>query len=53
MILIKRVERHDLLENVIVSSKFRGLGIGKRLMKEIERISKGMGCYYTMHMSYL
>ena len=40
-----------VIENVIVSSKYRGFGIGKKLMNEIERIGKEKGCYYTMFVS--
>jgi GNAT superfamily N-acetyltransferase len=40
-----------VIENVIVTSAFRGLGIGKKLMIEIERIGKEKNCYYTMFVS--
>jgi ribosomal protein S18 acetylase RimI-like enzyme len=40
-----------VIENVIVSNKFRGQGIGKKLMFEIEKIGKERNCYYTMFVS--
>jgi ribosomal protein S18 acetylase RimI-like enzyme len=40
-----------VIENVIVSNKYRGQGIGKKLMLEIEKIAKERNCYYTMFVS--
>lgn len=40
-----------VVENVIVSKNFRGHGIGKKLMLELERIGKERNCYYTMFVS--
>ena len=40
-----------VIENVIVSSGFRGKGIGKKLMIEIEDIAKRNNCYYIMFVS--
>lgn len=40
-----------VIENVIVSNEYRGKGIGKKLMTEIERIAKEKNCYYTMFVS--
>jgi len=40
-----------VIENVIVSNEFRGKGIGKKLMTEIERLAKEKNCYYTMFVS--
>ncbi len=40
-----------VIENVIVSNKLRGQGIGKELMFEIEKIAKEKNCYYTMFVS--
>ncbi len=40
-----------VVENVIVSSIYRGKGIGKLLMIEIEKIAKERDCYYAMFIS--
>jgi GNAT superfamily N-acetyltransferase len=40
-----------VIENVIVSGEYRGRGIGKWLMEEIERIGRAQNCYYTMFVS--
>jgi Predicted acetyltransferase len=40
-----------VIENVIVSSEFRGQGIGKKLMLEIEKIGRNKNCYYIMFVS--
>lgn len=40
-----------VIENVIVLEKYRGRGIGKALMVEIERISIERGCYYVVFVS--
>jgi ribosomal protein S18 acetylase RimI-like enzyme len=40
-----------VIENVIVLSAYRGLGIGKKMMIEIERIGKENNCFYTMFVS--
>ena len=37
-----------VLENFIVDKSFRGKGIGKALMAEIEKIASGHHCNYTM-----
>jgi len=40
-----------VLETVIVSSEYRGMGIGNRLMKRIEEIAKEKGCKEIMFVS--
>jgi ribosomal protein S18 acetylase RimI-like enzyme len=40
-----------VIENVIVSSRFRGQGIGKKLMLEMEKIGRERNCYYIMFVS--
>lgn len=40
-----------VIENVIVSDRFRGQGIGKKLMNEIEGIGRGKDCYYMVFVS--
>jgi len=40
-----------VIENVIVLKKYRGKGIGKLLMSEIEEIGKKRNCYYSMLVS--
>ena len=40
-----------VIENVIVTAAYRGKGIGKLLINEIERIGKTRNCYYTMFVS--
>lgn len=40
-----------VVENVIVSSAHRGLGIGRRLFQELEAIAKSRGCAYIMFVS--
>ncbi len=40
-----------VIENVIVLSKARGKGIGKKLMIEIERIGKKKNCHYIIFVS--
>lgn len=40
-----------LIENVIVSENFRGKGIGRELMRTIEKICVERNCYYTIFVS--
>jgi ribosomal protein S18 acetylase RimI-like enzyme len=40
-----------VVENVIVSNQFRGQGIGKRLMLEMEKIGMERNCHYIMFVS--
>ncbi len=40
-----------LIENVIVSEKYRRQGVGKALMLNIENTSVSKNCYYTMFVS--
>jgi ribosomal protein S18 acetylase RimI-like enzyme len=40
-----------VVENVIVSNQFRGQGIGKRLMLEMEKIGRKRDCHYIMFVS--
>jgi ribosomal protein S18 acetylase RimI-like enzyme len=40
-----------VVENVIVSNQFRGQGIGKRLMLEMEKIGIKRDCHYIMFVS--
>jgi len=40
-----------LIENVIVSEKFRGQGIGRELMAKIESIAVERGCSYIIFVS--
>lgn len=40
-----------VVENVIVSSIRRGLGIGRRLFEELEAIAKSRNCSYVMFVS--
>jgi GNAT superfamily N-acetyltransferase len=40
-----------VLENVIVSTKYRGRGIGSQLLKRIENIAQERNCYYIMFVS--
>lgn len=40
-----------VIENVVVSSTFRGQGIGRKLMIEIENVGKSKNCHYTMFVS--
>ena len=40
-----------LIENVIVAEKFRGQGVGKELMRSIEKICVDRNCYYTIFVS--
>ncbi len=40
-----------VIENVIVSSKFRGQGVGRQLMEKVESIARERNCYYTMFIS--
>lgn len=40
-----------VIENVIVSSDYRGKGIGKKIMLELERIAHSWDCFYTMFVS--
>jgi GNAT superfamily N-acetyltransferase len=40
-----------VVENVIVSHRARRQGIGKKLMLEIERITKERDCYYMIFVS--
>lgn len=36
---------YAIVENVIVDSKYRGLGIGKKLLRKAQEIAKDRGCY--------
>ncbi len=49
--LVGECQPFMVIENVIVSSEFRGIGIGKKLMIEIERVAKEKNCSYTMFVS--
>jgi len=40
-----------VIENVIVSRRYRRRGIGKRLMRKIEEIARERNCYYIMFVS--
>lgn len=40
-----------VIENVIVAGNYRGQGIGRKLMSEIERVAKERDCYYIMFVS--
>lgn len=40
-----------VIENVIVSNKYRGGGIGRLLMQYMESIARERGCYYIMFVS--
>lgn len=40
-----------VIENVIVSTEYRGRGIGRRLMECMESIARERGCYYIMFVS--
>ena len=40
-----------VIENVIVTKRLRGQGVGKKLMNEIEKISKENNCHYVMFVS--
>jgi len=40
-----------VLENVVVSHKFRGLGLGRKIMNEMENIAKLADCYYIIFVS--
>jgi len=51
--LVEECKPFMVIENVIVLSEFRGLGIGKEMMIEIEKIGKERDCFYTMFVSGL
>ncbi|OAB43766.1 GNAT family N-acetyltransferase [Paenibacillus glacialis] len=40
-----------VIENVVISLKFRGLGLGKKIMNEMENIAKRAECYYIIFVS--
>ncbi|WP_145025744.1 GNAT family N-acetyltransferase [Paenibacillus sp. Y412MC10] len=40
-----------VIENVVVSDRFRRLGIGKQLMINIEAIARERDCYYVIFVS--
>lgn len=49
--LVSECKPFMVIENVIVKSAWRGRGIGKMLMEEIEEIGRKRDCYYTMFVS--
>ncbi|WP_407310138.1 GNAT family N-acetyltransferase [Desulfosporosinus sp. SB140] len=49
--LVGKCNPFMVIENVIVKSTWRGRGIGKMLIEEIEKIGRLRGCYYTMFVS--
>ncbi len=40
-----------VIENVVISHKFRGLGLGRKIMNEMEAIAKRKDCYYIIFVS--
>lgn len=42
-----------VLENMIVSKKYRKLGVGKKLVQQVEQIARNRNCYYIMLVSLL
>lgn len=36
------------IEDIVISSKYRGRGIGKYLVKELDKLAKNTGCYKTV-----
>lgn len=40
-----------VIENVVVTSSYRGKGVGKLLMQKVEVMGKERDCYYTMFVS--
>jgi ribosomal protein S18 acetylase RimI-like enzyme len=40
-----------VIENVVVSTEYRGKSIGTKLMKGIEEIARDRNCYYTIFVS--
>jgi len=49
--LVRKCKPFMVIENVIVKSAWRGLGVGAKLMEEIEGIGRSRGCYFTMFVS--
>ncbi len=49
--LVGQCRRFMVVENVIVSRSYRRQGIGRRLMRAIERIGRKRNCYYIMFVS--
>lgn len=49
--LVHKCKPFMVIENVIVKSIWRGRGIGKMLMEEMEKIGRMRDCYYTMLVS--
>lgn len=49
--LVGECRQFVVLENFIVKDGYRGLGIGRRLLKSIEEIAAQKGCYYIMFVS--
>jgi len=40
-----------VIENVVISHKFRSLGLGRKIMNEMENIAKLADCYYIIFVS--
>jgi GNAT superfamily N-acetyltransferase len=49
--LVGECQPFMVLENVIVSQRYRRRDIGKRLMQEIEKVARRRKCYYMMFVS--
>lgn len=49
--LVGKCKPFMVIENVVVTSAWRGRGIGAMLMEEIEGIGRKVNCYYTMFVS--
>jgi predicted N-acetyltransferase YhbS len=49
--LVRKCKPFMVIENVIVKNTWRGKGIGKMLMEEIENIGRTRNCFYTMFVS--
>ena len=51
MDLVKECQPFMVIENVVVKSKFRGKGVGMKLMQHLENLARSRNCYYTMLVS--
>ena len=51
MDLVKECQPFMVIENVVVKSKFRGIGVGMQLMQHMETMARSRNCYYTMFVS--
>jgi len=51
MDLVKDCQPFMVIENVVVKSEFRGIGVGIELMQHLETLARSRNCYYTMFVS--